>query len=232
MAPRHSKQTELYHFLSEYVSDHKKQLFETILADRTRYITAVLEDIYQPHNASAVIRSCEGMGIQDIHVIENHNEFSVSDGVTIGSDKWLTFKNYNQRGKDNTSDCLAELKSSGYKICATTPHSEDVSIAKLPLDCPVALVFGAELEGLSETALDQADYFVRIPMYGFSESFNISVSAAICLYELRKRLMESSVDWQLSESEKQQLRFEWTRASVKEPDMLERYFFEKVKNDS
>lgn len=218
---------DLYQFLSEYVSEDRKQRFEEVLARRTRYITTVLEDIYQPQNASAVIRSCEGMGIQDLHIIEHHHDFSVSESVTIGAEKWLTLHNYRQEGADNTLACIDQLKGQGYKICATTPHTDDVSIQNLPLDHPVALAFGSEMEGLSDTLMDKADYFVRIPMFGFSESYNISVSAAICLYELRMRLSESDINWQLSEAEKQHLRFEWTRASVKRADMLERYFFEK-----
>lgn len=217
---------KLYRFLSEYVSDHKKQLFEEVLQQRTRYITAVLEDIYQPQNASAVMRSCDGTGIQDIHVIENYNEFTVSESVTVGADKWLTVHNYNAPGSTNTEACFKALKKRGYTIYATTPHEDDVTIDQLPLDEPVALVFGAELKGLSDYALKHADRFVRIPMYGFSESFNISVSAAICLYELRKRLEESDIKWELSEDERQQLRLEWTRASVRESERLERYFFD------
>lgn len=219
---------QLYHFLSEYVSDHKKRLFEQVLLKRTRHLTVVLEDIYQPQNASAVMRSCDGMGIQDVHVIENDNEFTVSEGVTIGADKWLTVHNYNQPGTSNTRACYNSLKERGYTLCATSPHEDDVTIDNLPLEQPIALVFGAELKGLSAYALQQADRFVRIPMYGFSESFNISVSAAICLYELRKRLEESELKWQLSEEEKQKLRLEWTRAAVKEPEMLERYFYDRA----
>ena len=220
--------SDLYRFLSEYVSDHKKQLFEQILQNRTRHITTVLEDIYQPQNASAVMRSCDGMGIQDVHVIENDNEFTVSEGVTIGADKWLTVHHYNQPGNANTQACYRTLKEKGYTVCATSPHRDDISIDELPVDQPIALVFGAELKGLSDYAMEHADRFVRIPMYGFSESFNISVSAAICLYELRKRLEKSDVSWQLNEQEKQVLRLAWSRAAVKEPEMLEKYFYENL----
>ena len=219
--------TELYQFLSEYVSDHKKQLFEKVLAKRTRYITTVIEDVYQPHNASAVMRSCDGMGIQDVHIIENYNDFEVSEGVSIGADKWLTQHFHHPSEGTASRTCFERLKDQGYVLCATTPHRDDVAIENLPLDKPLALIFGAELEGLSQYALDHADCFVRIPMYGFSESFNISVSAAICMYELRRRLEQSQVSWQLTEAEKQELRFKWTRASINRVEALERYFYAK-----
>ena len=190
-------QISLRNYLFEFISDNKRHLFETIIQSRTRHISIVLENIFQPHNASAVLRSCDIFGVQDIHIIENTNKYTLSEQVAMGSSKWLTLKKYNQE-EENTIRCFDELRAKGYRIVATTPHDQDVMIDDLPLDQKTALVFGTELHGLSETALQNADAFVKIPMYGFTESFNISVSAALSMFHLTEKLRKSEIQWQLS----------------------------------
>ncbi|HEB85038.1 MAG TPA: TrmH family RNA methyltransferase [Bacteroidetes bacterium] len=222
---------ELIDFLSEHITDARRELFETVLAGRTRYLTVVLEDIYQPHNASAVIRTCDGFGVQDLHVIENRNRYTLNPGVSLGASKWVTLHRYNRRGKDNTTRALQGLKERGYRLIATTPHTDEKRLDELPLEeGPIALLFGTELEGLSETALALAEEHVRIPMTGFSESFNISVSAAICLYDLTMRLKNSGLRWELSEEEKLEVKLQWLRASVRRAEKLEKRFFDERGN--
>ncbi len=212
-------------FLNSYVTEHKRSLFKKILADRTRYLTVVLENLFQPHNASAVLRSCDCFGIQDVHIIENKQEFEITRGITMGAHKWLDLEYYNKEDANNTELCFNGLRNKGYKIAATSPHKEDFSISELPLNQKTALVFGTEKDGLSEYALENADYHVRIPMYGFSESFNISVSAALVLYELTKRLRESDLPWNLNENEQYLTYIEWMRRSLKYKESLENHFF-------
>jgi tRNA (guanosine-2'-O-)-methyltransferase len=173
---------QILQHLGEFVSDSKKQLIDRILEFRTRHITVVLEDIFQPHNASAVIRSCDCFGIQDLHIIENRNEYILNPNVTQGSSKWVDLIRHNKPEEDNTRHCLQALKDQGYKLIATAPHEQGLDIHDLPLDQKFALVFGTELEGLSPQALKACDQTVRLPMYGFTESFNISVSVALCLH--------------------------------------------------
>lgn len=221
---------ELVNYLREFITENRWDTINEVLEERTRYLTVVLEDIYQPHNASAVLRSCDGFGIQDVHIIENKNEFDPNKGVTIGADKWITYHQYNETGVNNTERCYKRLKEQGYRIIATTPHHEDVTIDEVPLDQPTALVFGAELTGLSDYALEHADGYARIPMVGFSESFNISVGAALCLYELSTRLRKGQTDWSLSGDEKLDLRLEWIKKSVRAPAKLEERFFNTVKS--
>ena len=223
-----SQLIQLTAYLRDFITEERWQKVNQVLQQRTRHISVVLEDIYQPHNASAVLRSCDGFGIQDIHVIENKNRFDASSEVTIGADQWITLKRHNAEGVDNTIACINELKEKGISVIATTPHEEDQALNDLDISKPLALVFGTELEGVTETVLQHADGFVKIPMYGFSESFNISVSAAICLYDLTTRLRSSDIEWSLSEEEKEILRYEWVKSSIKAGEQLVKRFLNNV----
>lgn len=222
----------LTEYLREFVTEARWQKIEEVVEKRTRHLTVVVEDIYQPHNASAVLRSCDGFGIQDVHIIENTNEFDASSQVTIGADQWLSLYRYNKPGKDNTEACINKLKTEGFKIIATSPHENDINLNELPISDKTALVFGTELDGISEKVKEIADGFLKIPMAGFSESFNISVSAAICLYNLTRRLRSSGTDWKLSEEEMEILKLEWLKKSIKAGDQLEQKFFETYQKDT
>lgn len=211
---------DLIAFLEDFVTERRKNLFHKIIESRTRYLTIVLEDIYQSQNASAVLRTCDCFGIQDVHVIENRNEYTLNPDVTLGSDKWINLKIHNA-GSRNTVDTLKELKSDGYRIVATTPHTDDVNLEDFNLKKgKTALLFGTELRGLSEEALSHADEFLKIPMHGFTESFNISVSAAIIIHQLSNELRKSDIKWQLSEDEKNEILIQWLKNTVKDPQGL------------
>lgn len=216
----------LLEYLETLITENRKQKFGEVLAGRTRHITIVLEDIFQPHNASAVLRTCDCFGIQDVHIIENKNKYEVNPDVALGSSKWLSLYKYNH-SENNTAACLNHLKEQGYRIIATTPHQDDYTPATLPLDPKFALVFGTELDGLTPTAMDLADGFVKIPMFGFTESLNISVSAAIFLHTLSNRLRERDNSWHLSEEEYLKVRLEWALQSVKRSDLIAAEFLEK-----
>lgn len=215
-------------YLKAYVSDERWERLNNVLANRTRHITVVLEDLYQPHNASAVLRSCDGFGIQDVHVVENRNVFDASKGVTIGADKWLTLSKYNSEESQNTRACFKALREKGYNIIATTPHEQDSNLPNLDINDKTALVFGAELEGLSDEALELADGYMKIPMYGFSESFNISVSAAITLYDVTSRMRNNRSDWGLTDDEKDELLYLWVKQSIKAGEELEAHFLKTL----
>lgn len=204
---------ELRELLLSLVTDHRRKRFEDVLAWRTRHITVVVEDLYQPHNASAVIRSCDCFGIQDVHIIENQHVFDPSENISLGSQKWVTQKRYNTE-ENNTLACIRALRADGYRIVATTPHTNDSELKDLSIEKPLALFFGSEKPGLSELVLSEADEYVRIPMFGFTESFNISVSAALSLYDLTTRLHASNVAWSLNDEEKNDLRLLWATRSA------------------
>lgn len=218
----------LLEYLTQFTAEGKIELFEKLIKNRTKHITVVLEDIFQPHNASAVMRSCDCFGVQDVHVIENQHEYLLDPDVTLGSTKWLNLMQYNQK-ENNTLDCINSLKKQGYKIVATTPHEKGKSLYDIDVNEKMALVFGTEQFGVSDTIMEHADEYLTIPMYGFTESFNISVSAAICLYELTKKLHQSDIDWQLSEKDKYDTTLQWVKNCVKLSDSLEKEFNKNLK---
>jgi tRNA (guanosine-2'-O-)-methyltransferase len=191
-------------YLASLVSDNKRALIEKVIAYRTRYLTVALEGTSNPHNASAVIRSCDIFGVQDLHIIGSEQAFRSLNTVAKGASKWISLKRHG-----NTKECITQLKQEGYRIVATTPHERGYSLSELPITQKTALFFGTEVTGLSDEAIEMADDFVTIPMFGFTESFNISVSAAICLYDLVSRLHTSGISWHLTEDQKDALQREW-----------------------
>ena len=213
-----------YAQLAEFVSANKRDLFDRIAPERTRHITVVLEDIYQPHNASAVVRTAELLGVQDLHIIENRNKYTVNPDVTQGSSKWTDLIRYKEKDVDNTALCMAALKARGYKLVATVPSEGAFTPDTIPLDTPLAFCFGTELTGISDAMRDTADLQLRIPMFGFTESFNISVAAAITMYTVMQRLRQSQVQWRLPEEELIALKLAWARKTVQSASALEAHF--------
>jgi tRNA (guanosine-2'-O-)-methyltransferase len=222
--PLTTQELRFIEHLSQYISDHKKEVAEKVLNARTRHVTVVLENIYQAQNASATVRTCECMGIQDIHIIENTSKYEVNKYVLRGSYKWVNLIRYKVRKRNNTEVCFDGLRSSGYRIYATDPSAER-SIDEIPLaGSKIALVFGNELKGLSDYALAHADERVKIPMYGFTESLNISASVAVCLATLIPRLRGGEIDFGLTGDEKDELRLAWYRRMVRGADIIEKQF--------
>lgn len=203
--------------LLEYVTDNKREKMQAVLENRTRYITVVLEDLFQPHNASAALRTCDIFGVQDVHVVEDKHTFKAVPTIAMGASKWVDVHSYS-----SIMDAITELKKQGYRIVATTPHTDCYTLPTLPLDQKTALIFGSEQTGLSPEALAAADTFVKIPMYGFVESFNVSVSVALCLYDVINRLHQSAYAWPLSEEEKQDIMLAWIRRISQTAALLEK----------
>lgn len=224
----HQEHKVLEH-LSQFVSDHKKQFVEKVLNERTRHVTIILEDIYQSQNASAVIRTAECMGLQDIHIVENTAKYQLNIRVLKGSYKWMNLERYRTREVNNTKTCFERLKGEGYKILVADPAEDGVSIQDVPIDQgKIALLFGNELRGVSTYAQEHADQRIRIPMYGFTESLNISVSVAICMNTLITKLHAADNNFGLSEDEKDILRLNWFRKMVKKSDIIEREFVRSI----
>ena len=210
-------------YLEDFVSEKRKDTFHRVLEERTRHFTVVLEDIYQPHNSSAVIRTCDIFGVQDVHVIQNKYSSKGSRHVAKGSQKWLNINKYNQSAT-NTQDCLDVLRNDGYQIIATTPHNDSCFLHEFDITKKSAFVFGVEKDGVSEYTMNQADGFLKIPMVGFTESLNISVAAAIILQEITTKLRASNLPWKLTDIEKEQLYFDWVQKSIKSISKItERY---------
>jgi len=209
-----------------FVSEHKQRLFSQNVKLRTKKITVVLEDIYQSHNAAAVLRSCDCFGIQNVHIIENRNEWNPHPDIEQGSSKWLNLYRY-QAKANNTADCLTELKRQGYAVASTTPHTS-MSIDDLPVDRPLALVFGNEKEGISDMAREYGDFSVRIPMYGFTESFNISVAAAVCLHAVRGKFERSGYPLTMNEKEQGEVLLEWCKKTINRSEKIIDQFYRGV----
>ena len=202
-------------FLSELVTEKRLDRLEEVLTQRTRYIVVVLEDIYQSQNASAVLRTCECFGVQDVHIIENYNSYNINPMVLKGSDKWLNIHRYN-RSDNNTAEAVHRLKSEGYRIVATSLCEDSIALNSFDVERgKCAVIFGNEHQGVSEYMMEQADEYLKIPMWGFTQSLNISVSAGIILSRLIEKLRNSNLCWQLTDPEKDILRAQWLQSSVK-----------------
>ncbi len=216
------------HF-AQFITEHKKSFLEKVLDQRTRYVTVVLEDIYQSQNASAVVRTCECMGLQDVHIVEKNSSYSVNKKVIKGANKWIDLIRYKTKATNNTEECFRNLRAKGYKILVTEPDAQGSSIDDIEVtDQPLAIVMGNELDGASQYALEHADVKVKIPMYGFTESLNISVSAAICLNTLLPKLRRSEVSWQLTTAEKDFIRLQWYRKIVRRSEIIEKEFLRSI----
>lgn len=204
---------DLPKYLEQFISEQRVSRFREVLSQRTGHMRVVLEDIYQGHNASAVLRSCDCFGVQHVHFIENRNKMRLSEDVAMGSSNWLTIHRHRDTG-NNTRNAISVLKNKGYRIVCTSPHAQGFTLETLPVDRKFALVFGTEMNGISADAADLADAFVTIPMFGFTESFNISVCAALCMHDLIRRIKSTVPSWQLDEEEKKEVYLSWLRSSI------------------
>jgi len=210
---------ELIAFLEDLLTPARKALFDKVVQQRTNHFTVVTEDVYQLHNTSAVMRSCDVFGIQNIHVIEERNLKKIDREIAMGAQKWVTLNRYH-----SSEECIQNLREKGYQIVASSPHYDAGMLADFDISKPSAIFFGTETNGLSEEIIDQADEFIKIPMAGFTESLNISVSAAIILQDITQKLRSSNLKWELTENEKNEIKFEWLSKSFKNFDQLVKKF--------
>ena len=210
---------DLLTYLETYLTEERKQRFLKVLQQRTRHIAIAVEDVYQLHNTSAILRSCDAFGIQDLHVVENRFGKRLDKNIAMGAEQWVDVHRYK-----NVTDCISTLRDNGYQIIATTPHNDSTLLTDF---CPrekSAIFFGTERQGLSQEVMQQADGFLKIPMVGFSESLNVSVSAAIIIQQLAQKVRDSDLDWQLSEMEVLEKRLDWTKKSIKDvKGIIKRY---------
>lgn len=213
------KEHHLLKYLESYLTERRLARFEEVLDQRTRYFTVAVEDIYQLHNTSAVLRSCDIFGIQDVHMIEDKYADRIDGEIAMGAQKWVNVIKHT-----SAADCVERIRIQGYQVVATTPHHQQSELEGFDISKPACFFFGKEADGLSPEIIDQADSFLTIPMYGFTESLNISVSAAIILQSVTDRLRKSEINWGLSEEERFALKLDWCKKSIKSIDqILEHY---------
>lgn len=216
-----AKKQELLHYLEGFITENRKEGFLRVLQNRTKHFTIAMEDIFQLHNTSAVMRSCEVFGIQELNVIEQKFGKRIDTEIAMGAQKWVDVFRYN-----SVQSCMDEMRAKGYQIIATTPHDESCLLHEFDITKPAALFFGTERDGLSQEVLYQADGFLKIPMVGYTESLNISVSAAIIIQDITTRLRQSAINWHLTEDEILEKRLDWTRKTIKDIEFIERKYLE------
>ncbi len=225
-------QAELIKILEEFVTENKVNLINKVLSERTRHLTVVLEDVYHSHNASAVLRTCDCFGVQDLYISQKLHDYHINPNIVRGASNWVTLHKYD-RGEQSSSNCLNDLREKKYRLVGTTPDQNSTSIHELDITEKTAIIFGTELEGISDNTKNEVDELVHIPMYGFTESFNMSVSVAMILQDLVRRLRESNVQWHLTEQEKEDLKFEWYQRIVKRSDLhIKNYMKEHSTNNN
>jgi len=210
-------------YIENFMTENRRDTFLRILANRTKHFTVAIEDIFQLHNTSAVLRTCEVFGIQELNVIEEKYGKKIDKEIALGAQKWVDVNRF-----DNTQACINGLKAKGYRIIATSPHEGSSLMDDFDISKPAALFFGTERLGLSEEVLKQADGFLKIPMVGFTESLNISSSAAIIIQNLTNRLRQSDINWQLTDEEILEKRIDWTQKTIRDIDFITRKYLETV----
>lgn len=215
------KDHELLNYLEGFLTENRKEGFLRVLQNRTKHFTIAMEDVYQLHNTSAVMRSCEVFGIQELNVIEQKFGKRIDTEIAMGAQKWVDVFRYN-----SVQNCMDAMRANGYQIIATTPHDDSCLLHEFDITKPSALFFGTERDGLSKEVLEQADGFLKIPMVGYTESLNISVSAAIIIQDITNRLRQSNIDWQLTDEEVFEKRLDWARKSIKDIEFIERKYLE------
>jgi len=215
---------EYIEFLETILTDNRKQRFLDVLSNRTNHFTIVIEDIFQLHNTSAVMRSCEVFGIQELNVVEQKFGKRIDTEIAMGAQKWVDVNRFN-----SIQSCIDSMKDKGYQIIATTPHIDSCLLHEFDVTKRSALFFGTERDGLSPEVIDQADGYLKIPMVGFTESLNISVSAAIIIQDITNRLRQSDVDWKLRPNELLEKRLAWARNSIKDSKQIEERFYSGIK---
>ena len=212
---------DLLTYLEGFITENRKEGFLRVLKNRTKHFTIAMEDVFQLHNTSAVMRSCEVFGIQELNVIEQKFGKSIDKEIAMGAEKWVDINRFS-----SIQDCITNLKRKGYQIIATTPHNDSCLLHEFDITKPSALFFGTERDGLSDEVMQQADGFLKIPMVGYTESLNISVSAAIIIQDVTNRLRQSDIHWQLTDEEILDKRLDWTRKSIKDIEFIEKKFHE------
>jgi tRNA (guanosine-2'-O-)-methyltransferase len=214
---------KLLDYLETFLTENRKMRFEKVLAQRTKHFTVATEDVYQLHNTSAVMRSCDVFGIQEVHIVEEVNSKRIDGEIAMGAQKWVDLNRYH-----TTKTCIKDLKIKGYQIVATTPHVEDCDLIDFDISKKSCFFFGRETEGLSKQVIDSADCFLKIPMVGFTESLNISVSAAVILQHVTAQLRKSDMRWQLTEEERIEKRFDWIKKTIKNYEAIVEHYKSKA----
>ena len=218
--------------LESLLTPNRKKRFDEVLNGRTDYMSIVLEDIYNPQNANAVIRSCDCFGIQNVHIIEDRNIHEERNETSKGAEKWLNINFYNTPHVNNRMNCVKQLKSEGYRIVSAMPHKQGVNLDVFDVTKgKFAIVLGNELHGVSNEIAELSDEYINIPMYGFTESLNLSVAGALCMHHLRLQMENKLDDWLIRGDALLNLRLLWVINSVGNGDFMLKRMYEDYLDD-
>lgn len=210
---------ETFDYLKQFLTDERLSKIEHFSLESSDFVLPVMEDVYQFRNAAAIVRSVEACGFHHVVALEEENVFNPNLKVTKGAETWVQVEKM-----PNNLDSLKKIKSRGYRILAVSPEKNATMLPDYEVKEPIALVFGTELEGVSDEILGFADETLAIPMFGFTKSFNVSVAAAICMYEMKQKLMKSGIEYQLSDEKLLELKIRWAKNSIKSSEqILERF---------
>lgn len=213
------KNQKIFEYLQQFLTEERCQKIERFSQESSDFVLPVIEDVYQFRNAAAIVRSVEACGFHKIVAMESENEFNPNYRVTKGAENWVEVERL-----PHTLESLKQIKNRGYKIVEVSPENNATQLSDFIISEPVALVFGTEKEGVSAEILDFSDETLAIPMYGFTKSFNVSVAAAICVYDLRQKLESSEINFKLSEDKLWEMKVRWAVNSIKSGEqILEKY---------
>ena len=216
-----------FEYLKQFLTEERLSKIEFYAQESSDFVLPVMEDIFQFRNAAAIVRSVEACGFHKIVAMESENEFNPNLRVTKGAETWVEVEKM-----PHQLESLKKIKERGYKILAVSPEKNATMLPDYDLKQPVALVFGTEKEGVTEEILDFADETLAIPMYGITKSFNVSVAAAICFYDLKQKLVKSDFDYKLSNEKLWDLKVRWAKNSIKSGDEILQKFLKEQATSS
>lgn len=204
-----------YEYLKQFLTDERLQKIEHFAPESSDFVLPVLEDVYQFRNAAAIVRSVEACGFHKVVALQEENNFEPNLKVTKGADTWVEVEKL-----PRNMESFQKIKDKGYKIVVVSLENNATMLPEYEITEPIALVFGTEMEGVSQEILDFADETLAIPMYGFTRSFNVSVAASLCMYELKQKLMKSGIDYKLNEEKLLRMKIRWAVNSVKSGEQI------------
>lgn len=204
-----------YEYLQQFLTEERLKKIEHFAPESSDFVLPVVEDVYQFRNAAAIVRSVEACGFHKVVALQEENNFEPNLRVTKGADTWVEVEKL-----PRNMESFQKIKDKGYKIVAVSLEKNAKFLPEYEITEPIALVFGTEMEGVSKEVLDFADETLAIPMYGFTRSFNVSVAASICMYELKQKLIKSNIDYKLNEEKLLRMKIRWTVNSIKSGEMI------------
>lgn len=218
------KDQQIYDYLKNFLTDERLSKIEHFAPESSDFILPVIEDIYQFRNAAAIVRSVEACGFHKVVALQEDNTFEPNLRVTKGADTWVEVERL-----PRNMESFQHIKDRGYKMVAVSLEKNAKFLPEYEITEPIALVFGTEMQGVTEEILDFADETLAIPMYGFTRSFNVSVAASICMYELKQKLIKSNIDYKLNEEKLLQMKIRWAVNSIKSGQQIyDRFLKENI----